>query len=267
MSDAFATLRYERAGHVATVTLARPERGNAIDKTMNRELPRVWAAIESDPRVRVAIVTGAGDRALCTGADLLDMPLDDDPARRERIESIGWTAAQNRVTKPVICAINGLAAGAGLHFPADADIVLAAPHASLLDPHVAVGLIAALEPIALARRMPIGAVLKLALTGGTEGISAEEAHRLGLIDEIVPAERLMERAHALAEAIATHSPTAVARTKAAIWGAKEAPLSQALAYGWSLIQRQSAHPDFSEGVAAFAGKRKPLWADRAANDL
>ena len=265
--DNFATLKLEKDGHVAVLTLAREERRNAVNRQMNRELPRMWRQIEEDDAIRVVIITGAGEKSFCTGADLADTPRNEDPALEGKLESIAWTNRQNGVTKPVIAAVNGLAVGGGLHFLADADIVLCAENAQLIDSHVAVGLVAALEPIMLARRMPLGAVMKLALTGGDERMSAQEAYRLGLADEILPQEQLMPRARALAASIARHSPTAVARSKAAVWAAKEMPLSDALQEGWRLIMRQDGHPDMAEGIASFLEKRAAEWQNRQAGDL
>ena len=267
MSKPYETLDIAIADHIAVLTLARVERHNAISSRMNVELPRAWRQLEEDPTVRVIVVTGAGKKAFCTGADLGDLPRTEDPEFAKQLASIGWTGRQNGVTKPVIAAINGLAVGAGLHFAADCDIVLAADHAQFVDSHVAVGLIAALEPIGLARRMPLGAVMKLALTGGDERLSAQEAWRLGMVDEIMPLDDLMPRAMQLAASIARHSPTAVARTRAAIWASKELPLGEALEHGWRYILAQNDHPDISEGVAAFLEKRPARWRDREAGDL
>lgn len=267
MSRRFETLTLEVSGHVATLILDRESRGNSLNSKMNIELPLAWRAVEDDPNVRVAIVTGRGERTFCAGADLHDLPTTEDPDLAKTLKSISWTAAQNGVTKPIIAAVNGLAAGGGLHFPADADIVLAAENAKFTDPHVAVGLVSALEPIAMARRMPLGAVMKLALTGGAEKMTAQEAHRLGFVDEVLPLADLMPRARALAEMIARYSPTAIARTKAAIWAAKEMPMQEALQNGWRLILAQNGHPDFAEGVAAFREGRPPQWRDREPDDL
>lgn len=267
MTGAFETLVYTVHDDIALITLDREARNNAINAEMNRELPRVWTQVESDASIRVAIITGRGSKAFCAGADLADLPIADDPMRAERLDSIRWTGAQNNVTKPVIAAINGLTIGGGLHFPADADIVLAAEHATFSDSHVAVGLVAALEPIVMARRMPIGAVLKMALIGGRERMSADVMHRFGFVDEVLPDDGLMDRAFALAAMIAKNSPTAVARTKAAIWAAKEFPLQQALENGWHHILAQNSHSDFAEGIAAFGEKRVPVWAPRTPGDL
>lgn len=267
MTVQFDTLRLEVEDGVAILTLAREERRNAICSRMNVELPQAWRQIERDPAVRVAIVTGAGNRTFCSGADLADLPRPADPDLANRLESISWTNRQNGVTKPVIAAVNGLTIGGGLHFLADADLVLCADTVRLIDTHVAVGLVAALEPVSLVRRMPFGAVMKLALTGGDEQISAAEAYRLGLADEVLPQDALMARARALAASIARHSPTAIARSKAAIWSALEMPLHEALEEGWRMIMRQKDHPDTAEGVAAFREKRSPNWLHREPGDL
>lgn len=267
MSRRFESLSLDVADSIATLTLDRVERHNALNKAMNRELPLAWAAIEADPAVRVVIVTGAGEKTFCSGADLADHPVPDDPELGKSLASIGWTGRQNGCSKPVIAAVNGIAAGGGLHFIADADIVIAADHARLVDPHVAVGFVAALEPVSLVRRMPLGAVMKLALTGGDERLDAAEALRLGLFDEVLPAAQVMPRCRALAASIARHSPTAVARSRAAIWNALEQPLSSALEEGWRLIMRQNEHPDAVEGVKAYLEKRPPAWRDRTPGDL
>lgn len=251
---AYETLRYECRDGVAIVTLARAGRRNAINAAMGRELPLVWARFEAEAEARVAIVTGEGDRAFCAGADLMDPPEND-----ASLASIRWTAMQNAVTKPVIAAVNGAAVGGGLHFVADADIVIASEAAYFSDPHVAVGFVSALEPIMLARRMPLGAVMRLALTGGLERLDAPCALRLGLVDEIAAPDALLEQALALAGKIARHSPAAVARTRRAIWGAKRYGLEDALQAGWALIMEQIGHPDAAEGPRAFAESRPPRW--------
>ena len=255
----YRTLAYEVREGVALITLDREASRNAVDAVMAQELPLAWAAFEKDRDARVAIITGRGNRIFCAGADLINPPSVDHEGAAATLHSIRWTAMQNGVTKPVICAVNGGAVGGGLHFPADADIVLASSDAFFADPHVAVGFVAVLEPIALARRMPLGAVMRMALTGGLERLSAAQAQALGLVDEVVEPSQLLAKAFALADKIKVHSPSALARTKQAIWASKELGLSDALQQGWTLIMDQSGHPDFHEGPRAFAEKRKPKW--------
>ena len=149
--------------------------------------------------------------------------------------------------------------GGGLHFVADADLVLAAEHVTFLDTHVKVGLVAGLEPVALARKMPLEAVLRMTLVGGNERLGATRARDLGLVGEVVPGERLLARAFELAAMIKGHSPAALARSKRAIWEGAERGLAAALENAWGLIMAHNGHPDVEEGARAFLEKRPPRW--------
>ena len=122
------------------------------------------------------------------------------------------------------------------------------------------GLFAGLEPVGLARRIPLEAVLRMALLGGSERMTAAQALDIGLVGEVVPADELMPRARELAQKISQHSPTALARSKRAIWQSLDVGLQQALANTWRLIQEHTGHPDLDEGTKAFVEKRKPGWA-------
>ena len=255
----YETLRYEIHHGVLVLTLARSATANAVNSVMARELPEAWARFEADPEASVAVVTGEGMRHFCSGADLLDPPETDLPGAAATLQSIRWTGMQNGVSKPVIAAVNGGVVGGGLHFVADADIVVAAETSYFSDPHVAVGYVSALEQFLLARRMPIGAVMRLALTGGLEKFDADTAHRLGLVDILAPPDALLERALELAGKISRHSPAAVARSRAAIWGAKQHGLDKALELGWAQIMAHKGHPDEVEGPRAFAERRSPVW--------
>jgi E-phenylitaconyl-CoA hydratase len=259
----FETLLLERRDGVAALTLNRPERHNAFNTAMALELRRAWEEIKADPEVVCAIVTGAGDKAFCTGADVTEVAESDTESRAsESMDAspfLHMTAIHNRCWKPVIAAVNGMVAGGGLHFVADADLVLAAEHASFFDTHVKVGLVAGLEPVGLARRIPLEAVLRMALLGGSERMSAQEAWRIGLVGEVLPAAQLMPRARELAAKIAQHSPAALMRSKQAIWESLDVGLHQGLARAWEIIGHHGAHPDVKEGATAFVEKRKPRW--------
>lgn len=257
---AFETLSYTVSDGIALITLNRPDRLNAINSVMSRELPDVWQAFDRDTSARVAIVTGAGDRAFCSGADVADLPrMVVDEAGRPLPESIRWTPLQNDVWKPVICAVNGNVLGGGLHFIAECDVVIACETAELSDPHVSVGLVSALETVALARRVPMGAVLRLALGGREERMSARRAHEIGLFDDLCPAGDLLARARLLADRMSRNSPSAMVRTKRAIWHAKYRGLAEATAHAWDEIAAHYGSHDFSEGVRAFNEKRAPRW--------
>jgi E-phenylitaconyl-CoA hydratase len=260
----FETIGYEVADKVATLTLNRPERHNAFNVQMANELRRAWERIKKDGDVVCVIVTGAGDKAFCTGMDVADVA--DGSARetaRGDVDDPPWfhlTSIQNRCWKPVITAVNGMVVGGGLHFIADADLILAAEHATFFDTHVKVGLIAGLEPVGLARRMPLEAVLRMALVGGSERVDARRAYELGLVGEVLPASDLMRRARELAGKISEHSPTALARTKQAIWESLDVGLHEGLASTWKMIQEHTRHADLDEGTKAFVEKRKPRWS-------
>ena len=251
----FETLAYEVEDGIAVITLDRPERRNALNSTMDRELPLVWRHFETDPAAQVAIVTGRGS-AFCVGADLADVPRQDGEIG---IEKIRWSSLHNQVWKPVIAAVNGAACGGGLHFVADSDIVIAAETATFFDSHVAVGLASVMEPICLARRMPLGAVLRMALVGAAERMTAGEALRLGMVDEVTTPDRLMDCARELAGLIKRHSPSALKHTKQAIWEAQELGLTAALRQGFRHIEAQMEHPDVQEGGQAFLERRAPRW--------
>ncbi len=259
----YQDLRFEKDGPVLRLTLDRPERLNALNRNLlKRELPDAFRRAAEDREVRVVIVTGAGDKAFCAGADLKDS------AEAGRIggsqEGPYYRGSPTDFLhvgfdKPVLVAVNGLCLGAGLHLVADADLVIAAEHATFFDTHVRVGQVFALEGIALLRRMPFGEVMRLMLLSGTERISAGRARELGLVSEVVAPERLLGRAHELASTIASFSPATIAASKRALWQALERGLTDALEHGWREVFRHWSHPDSTEGPRAFAEKRPPRW--------
>lgn len=268
----FEAIRYDIDDGVATITLNRPERHNAFTVAMARELRLAWEDVKRNGEVVCVIVTGAGERAFCTGmdvADVADGSAREEAARMEREEGKPFyaylTAIQNRCWKPVITAVNGMVVGGGLHFIADSDLILAAEHATFFDTHVKVGLIAGLEPVGLTRRIPLEAVLRMALLGGSERMSAQQALAIGLVGEVLPAAQLLPRARELAAKIAEHSPTALARSKQAIWESLDVGLHEALDQTWQAIRVHTAHPDLDEGTKAFVEKRKPRWAPYTAD--
>jgi len=264
VSASFETLLYDVADGVATLTLNRPERHNAFNLQMASELQQAWTAIKADREVVCVVLTGAGEKALCTGADLTDVAGGATAgAERDVYEEspmLKLTAIHNGCWKPVITAVNGMVNGGGLHFIADSDLIVAAEHATFFDTHVKVGLVSGLEPVGLARRIPLESVLRLAMLGGAERMSAEQARELGLVGEVVPAAELMPRARELAAKIAQHSPAALARSKRAIWQSLDRGLHDGLRHVWDIIGEHGSSPDMSEGAKAFVEKRRPKWA-------
>ena len=260
----FETLLYDVEDGVATITLNRPDKYNAFNTQMADELRTVWEQVKTSPDVVCAIVTGSGERAFCTGMDVADVASGDAKGTgtlsREEAPWNHLTAVQNRCWKPVITAVNGMVNGGGLHFIADSDLIVCAEHATFFDTHVKVGLIAGLEPVGLVRRIPLEAVLRMALLGGSERMTAHQALELGLVGEVVPKDQVLARARELAGMISQHSPTALARTKQTIWESLDRGLDDALANTWQAISDHVAHPDLGEGSQAFVEKRKPRWA-------
>jgi enoyl-CoA hydratase/carnithine racemase len=261
----YDTLMVERHGPVGWLINNRPDQLNAMNNAMRDEFADAWLELDRDPNVRVIVHTGNG-RAFQTGADVTEVATDGIGMERYRQSLEDWdlhfTAWHQQVWKPVITAVNGLCAGGGLHWVADADVVIAASDAQFFDPHVSVGQVVAIEAIGLIRKMPFEAVTRMAMVGKYERMSARRALELGMISEIVdPPERLRERAQQLGETIAKNSPAAMAATKKALWAALEHGLTDACRIGAGHLVSMWGHPDQEEGPRAFAEKREPHWKD------
>lgn len=257
----YQRLIVERRGPVGWLINNRPERLNAYDSRMRDEFRRAWTELDADPQVRVIVHTGNG-RAFQTGADVADVEGDEIGQFAATMSSLdlGLTGWHMNVGKPIITAVNGVCAGGGLHWVADADIVIAASDATFVDPHVSIGQVSALETIALMRKVPAEAILRMALVGSHERLSAQRAYELGMISEVVdPPSALRDVAQALAEKVARNSPTAMRATKRALWGALESGLTDACRSGAQHLTSMWGHPDQTEGPAAFTDKRAPEW--------
>lgn len=254
-------LKVERRGPVLVATIDRQERMNALSQEAHDALADTWQSLRGDRSVRAIVITGAGLRAFCTGMDLKahadrggPRPVKDDVHQELRL-----TPLHHDVWLPTIVAVNGVCTGAGLHFIADADVVVASRTASFLDTHVSVGQVTALEPITLLHRIGLGNALRLAVLGRHCRLSAEEALRISLVDEVVEPEQLTDRAMTLAEQAADGSPAAIEASKRAIRGALEHPMCEAMQRGWELLLAHRQHPDSLEGPKAFAEKREANW--------
>ena len=266
MSDGYSsyeTLKLERHGAVGWLINNRPEQLNAMTAKMRDEFAGAWLELDADPEVRVIVHTGEG-RAFQTGVDVHEIATDGQGMQRyrESVETfdLHFTSWHQRVAKPVITAVNGLCAGGAFHWVADADIVIAASDAQFFDPHVSVGQVVAIEAIGLLRKMPFEAVMRMALVGRHERMSAERALQLGMISQIVdPPEKLREAAQELAEKIAKNSPAAMRASKRALWGALESGLTQACREGADELVTMWGHPDQEEGPLSFAEKRAAKW--------
>ena len=261
--SSYEALVVGRRGRVGWLINNRPAQLNAMNSAMREEFGRAWDELEADPEVRVIVHTGEG-RAFQTGVDVAEIASDGIGMERYRQSmedfDIHFTAWHQGVTKPVITAVNGLCAGGAFHWVADADICIAASDAQFFDPHVSIGQVVSLEAIGLIRKMPVEAVMRMALVGRHERMSADRAYELGMISEVVdPPERLRPRAQELAETVARNSPAAMAATKRALWGALEHGLTDACKAGAKDLVSMWGHPDQAEGPRAFAEKREPEW--------
>lgn len=245
---------FDVSDHVATITINRPERLNATDDLTRTELGYAWGRVRDETDIRVAIITGAGDRAFSAGQDIRATS---EGGIRNKVPG---SRLHHGVFKPVICALNGMVVGGGLHQVADSDLIIAAEHAELIDTHLMVGNVFALEPAVLLRRMPLSMVMQLALMTKDGRITAQRGYDIGLINEVVPAAQLQARTREIALAITQLSPATVQASIKAMWSSLDVGLHAAndVAYRY-VLQHQMTHPDYHEGMAAFAQKRAPVW--------
>jgi enoyl-CoA hydratase/carnithine racemase len=268
-TDSYETIVYERAGHTATITLNRPDALNALSPFMITELRAAYDEAENDEDVWLLIVTGAG-RAFCTGADAKQIPEDgkviDERAYLSTYDQ--WEAPQEgtppfrRMAKPVLAAVNGICCGAGLDWVTTGDIVIASEQATFFDPHVSIGLVAGREMVRLARVLPRNVALRMALTGKHERMDAQRAYELGMISEVVEHNRLLERAHEVADIVNSNAPLAVRGTRLAIHKTLDLPLHEAEILAEAFRERNLHTEDSLEGPRAFVEKRVPNWQCR-----
>lgn len=258
MSD---ELKVERHGAVLIVTIDRQERMNALSQAVHDGLRETWTSLEGDRSVRSIVITGAGERAFCTGMDLQAFAERGGyrESKADVHEELRLTPLHCDVWLPTIVAVNGVCTGSGLHFVADADVVIASTNASFTDTHVSVGQVAAIEPITLVARIGLGNALRMTVLGRGCRIMPDEALRISLVDEVVAPGDLLARAVALAEIAASGSPAAIEASKRAVRATLERPLGEALQYGWELLLAHREHPDSREGPHAFVERREPKW--------
>ncbi|MCW2889313.1 MAG: hypothetical protein QOE54_7449 [Streptosporangiaceae bacterium] len=253
------------------MTLNRPEVLNAFDVVMMHELHACWRDLRDNDEVNAIVLTGAEDKAFCTGADRDAMGVGD-PGRANDIGQRGGTPLHQNdpgdwlppktageLWKPVIAAVNGMACGGAFYLLGQADIIIAAEHATFFDPHTTYGMAAVFEPMAMLQRMPIGEVLRMSLMGAYERMSARRAHEIGLVQEVVPGTELIEAARHVAETIASQPPLAVQTTVRAVWYAQELGHRQALDVAKTLIHLGTDQDSLAAGQRVFASGRRPQW--------
>jgi crotonobetainyl-CoA hydratase len=252
-------VRYEKRDRVAIVTLHRPEVMNALHPPAGEELDRVWNDFAADPDLWVAILTGGGDRAFSAGNDLKWTAAN--ATTHWPKSGFGGLTARTDLVKPLIAAVNGVALGGGLELALACDLIIAAEHATLGLPEPRVGLIAAAGGMhRLPRMIPQKIAMAMLLTG--KPITASEAARLGLVNEVVPLADLMATAERWAATICECSPLAIQATKQCVYDGLGRPLDEAMHTRYPAAGRLYKSEDFKEGPRAFAQKRKPIWQGR-----
>lgn len=264
----FETLVVGKQDAVAWVSLNRPERRNAFNPQMQAELREVWRSFRYDDEVRCVVLTGEGE-AFCTGIDRAEAMTEkameqdffsayptpwmyDDPGGDLGPKS-------NDLWKPVVAAVHGLACGGAFYMLGEVEFIIASDDATFFDPHVTWGMTAAFEPIQMLAKMPFPEIMRLSLMGASERMSAERAHQIGLVTEVVARDALRDRAAWVARTIAESPPLVVQGTMRALWTALEMSRSQALGVA-SLFTRIGSDPEaFAQAQARFASGQRPRW--------
>jgi enoyl-CoA hydratase len=254
-------LDYAAGGRTALITFNRPHADNAITTEMGARLTEILETIAVRPAVRVTIITGAGDRAFSVGSDLRQrrgMTKEDWLRQRQDFDRTLYTLRQLR--KPIFAVVNGIAYGGGCEIAQSTDFIIASDNAIFGQPEAMLGLAAGGgSPALLPRLLPPGKALQMLMTG--DPITAQEAYRLGMVNEVYPQADLMDAAHRIAEKIAGNSPTAVQAVKRAVKMGEGQPIEQAIAIMMEAHWRSAVHPDRLEGIGAFNEGREPSFAD------
>ena len=259
--DSPVLLEYRRDGEIAVITLNRPHADNAISTEMGVRLTEAVETIAVQTHVRVVVLTGAGDRAFSVGSDLRQrkaMTKEDWLRQRQAFDRTLYTVRQLR--KPIFAAVNGIAYGGGSELAQSCDFIIAAETATFGQPEAMLGLSAGGgSPVFLPRRLGPGMALQMLMTGSP--ITAQEAYRLGLVNELHRPEDLADAAMRIAETIASNSPTAVQAVKQAVRLGEGQPTEQAIATMMEAHWRSAVHPDRVEGIGAFNENRDPVFRD------
>jgi enoyl-CoA hydratase/carnithine racemase len=228
----YRTIDVDVDDHIATVTLNRPRALNSFNQPMLDEFSRLWHFCRMEDDIRVVVLQAAGETAFSTGVDRREGRFRHPNPWSEDDPGFFLGAKQNRVWKPLICAVHGMVAGGAFYWLNEADVIICSDDATFFDPHTTYGMTSALEPLGLLRRIPLGEVMRLALFGLDERMSAARAREIGLVSEVLPRAELRSRARVLAQRLASKPPLAVQGTVKAIWdgyhmtaqGQREVPL-------------------------------------------
>ena len=258
--------RAEREGHLLVVTIDRPEVRNALHRAASDELDEIWTDYERDSELRVAILTGAGDRAFCVGYDMSAAATTGGATGAGYLATrhprgLGGLTLREGMSKPLIAAVNGFALGGGLELALACDVIVAADHAELGLPEPRVGRMALEGGMhRLARAMPLKLAMGMLLTG--RRIGAAEAYRAGLVNEVVPLAELPSAARRWADEILRCAPLSVQATKEAVMAGLGLPIAAAIALVPRAMAQALQSEDQEEGVKAFRERRAPRWSGR-----
>ncbi|OBH32620.1 enoyl-CoA hydratase [Mycobacterium sp. E342] len=245
------TLEVDESHRVATITLNRPGQLNAFNRAMCEEMARAWRTVKLDDAVNAVVLRAAGDRAFSAGLDIKTPYGQPENIWNHEDPGEALSPKWQKMWKPVVCAVRGMCTAGAFYFVNESDVVICSEDATFFDSHVSAGLVCALEPIGLMRRIGLGETLRIALMGNDERVSADTALRIGLVSEVVPAEQLWDRAHEIAAAIAAKPPTATQGTVKAIWESLDKPYRAAMEQG--LIYTRLGNP---LGTAELAAHKK-----------
>ena len=248
-AKAFETilLDVDAGDHVATITLNRPERLNAFNRTMCEEMAQAWRTVKLDESVHAAVLRATG-RAFSAGLDIKTPYGQPENVWNHEDPGEPLSPKWQKMWKPVVCAVQGMCTAGAYYFVNESDVVICSDDATFFDTHVSAGLVCALEPVGLMRRIGLGETLRMALMGNDERVGADTALRIGLVSEVVSGDQLWDRAHEIAAAIAAKPPSATQGTVKAIWESLDKPYRVAMEQG--LIYTRLGNPLGTAELAA-----------------
>lgn len=272
----YETVIYEERNGVAWITLNRPERLNAFNHLMQKEMRDIWRSLRFNEDVRCAVLTGAGEKAFCTGIDRMEQMggASTEDSDYTIVGSHGGTPFHFNdpgdnlgpkscdLWKPVIAAVNGMACGGAFYMLGEVEFIIAAEHATFFDPHVTYGMTASFEPIHMAGITPFGEIMRMSLMGNYERLTAQRAHQIGMVSEVVPGDQLLDAATFCAEAIAAQPKLAIEGTVRALWGAREFGSRAAVRLGYAYVGLGTSQDSIAEGQRLFESGTRIQWRPR-----